>query len=123
MKRYKGNITQIKNIETYLLNNTTHIDNSNSDSDSLSKAFVKQYNIYLHTEGNELIQLFTELIPTAIIKVCYDYRNNTGEVKIDTRGFNIIYRELPNLMNMLRSLNEYPVRGNRMSKLHKISTG
>lgn len=105
MLRFKGNIEEAKLIENYIIANTTHI--GKGEGEDFSKAFIKQYNIYIHTEGNPDIQLLFDIIPATTIKLCYDYRNYTAEVKIDEYGFRLLSIELPELKRMIKEMKEY----------------
>ena len=121
MIRFKGKIAQIKAIEEYIINNTTFIENNaQSEKESHSKAFIKEYSIYLHTEGDVFIQMLFELVPSINIKLWYDYRNFTAEIKIDTQGFSFIFKELPELRKMIKELDscEY----SKLSKLQKTKS-
>ncbi len=105
MLRFKGNITEVQLIENYIIANTT-FENDNGGED-YSKAFIKQYDIYLQTEGNSDLALLLNLIPSATIKFWYDYRNYIAEMKISEYGLNLLCNEYPKLKRMIKGLKEY----------------
>lgn len=124
MIRFKGKIAQIRAIEEYIIKNTTFINNdAKSEKENYSKAFIKEYSIYLHTEGDVFIQMLFELIPSINIKLWYDYRNYTAEIKIDTQGLSFVYKELPELRKMIKELDncEYG-KYNKLSKLQRTKS-
>tara|TARA_Y100000310_G_scaffold344205_1_gene455710 strand:- start:299 stop:742 length:444 start_codon:yes stop_codon:yes gene_type:complete len=138
MKKIKGNITQIRELEDSIRATNRYTEGlftkkvkRPEQGDMPSRAFSRLLEVYLDAEFMELdwdmafmdylnksIEWFTSR--ATVIKFWYDYRDNKAEMSVEETRINIICDVIPGFAVSLAKIRQIPVEENRNDYARKV---